>query len=304
MKYEVSLSIGAFQGALGDIAALDAAKAIGLTCVDFDLLRYDCAKAGNLYTKSEDEIASHFEAVRRHGEEIGVRIGQTHGRIKGWIYDDAHNENETKGARLDAMATRLLGTRCCVVHSVHLGPQVAGDEHSRLNDCMFDTNLPFAKENGIKIATETFGDSRLPDGRADIDFFGRKTEFINAYNKISQRNDNAPYFCTCMDTGHTNKAFRFEGQPSPQEMILALGNSIECLHLNDNDCMTDQHKMPLSGNIDWTAVLGALREVGYEGSYNMELSLERYGKSLEMVTAYAEFSVKVMKNLLCEVYGG
>ena len=303
MKYEVSLSIGAFQSFLGDIAALDAAKEIGLTCVDFDLLRYDCAREGNLYTKSEDEIASHFEAVRRHGEEIGVRIGQTHGRIQGWKKDEAFNENETKGARLDAMATRLLGSRYCVVHSVHLGPQVSGEEHCALNTPMFDTYLSFAKENGIKIATETFGDSHLPDGRADVDFFGRKSEFIHAYEKISAKDGNAPYFCTCMDTGHTNKAYRFEGQPSVPEMILALGNSIECLHLNDNDRMTDQHKMPLSGCIDWKATMEALREVGYAGSYNMELSLGYYGKTFEMIKSYAEFSVKVMKQLLINCYG-
>ncbi len=304
MTNEVSLSIGAFQSALGPIGALDLAKEIGLACVDFDLIRYSSGKEGNLYTKSEDEIASFFAGIRRHADEIGVQIGQTHGRIMSYGYDEAFNTHEKKSARYDMMATSLLGSRYCVVHSVHLGLDAPAADQRAYNNRMFDDFLPYAKEFNVMIATETFGDCHSSDGRCGIDFFGDKTEFLNAYREISGRNGNAPYFCTCMDTGHTNKAARFEGEPLPHEMIYELGSSIRCLHLNDNDSMTDQHKTPLSGNIDWKAVMGALRDVGYEGSYNMELNLHHYGKSFDMVKAYADFSVKVMKNLLAEVYGG
>lgn len=303
MKREVSLSIGAFQRHLGPKGALDLAKEIGLDAVDFDLLRYDYSNETGLYRKSEDEIASFFDDIRKHGEAIGVRIGQTHGRIKGYNLDEAHNENEKRGARLDLLATKMLGAPYCVMHSVHLGLDARAEDQRSYNDRMFDDYLTFAKEFGVKLATETFGDTQTPDGRCGIDFFGDKTEFLNAYNGISSRNGNAPYFCTCMDTGHTNKAARFEGEPLPHEMIYALGSSIECLHLNDNDSMTDQHKLPLSGNIDWRLVMEALRDVGYEGTYNMELELGRYGKSLDMLRAHAEFSVRVMKNILSEFYG-
>ncbi|MBE6612769.1 MAG: sugar phosphate isomerase/epimerase [Ruminococcaceae bacterium] len=303
MKYEVSLAIGAFQDVLGAKGALDLAKEIGLTCVDFDLLKYDGWLKDSVYTKSDDEIASYFEDLKRYADSIGVRIGQTHGRIKGYKLDEVINENEKKGARLDMMATKLLGCRHCVIHSVGLGLDASAEDQRRYNRRMFDDYLPFAKEFGVKIASETFGDTTTPDGRSGIDFFGDETEFLNAYREISEKDGNAPFFCTCMDTGHTNKAARFDGQPLPHELIYKLGSSIECLHLNDNDHMTDQHKVPLSGTIDWQLVLEALRDVGYEGSWNMELNLYHFGRTLDMAKAYADFSVKVMNQLLIDVLG-
>ncbi|MEE0928071.1 MAG: TIM barrel protein, partial [Acutalibacteraceae bacterium] len=89
--------------------------------------------------------------------------------------------------------------------------------------------------------------------------------------------------------------------PSPADAIRMMGSKIEVLHLNDNDTFTDQHKMPLSGTIDWKDVLDALEETGYSGVYNMELVLDRYGR--ELAIEHGAFAVKVMKNLLKEKYG-
>lgn len=102
---------------------------------------------------------------------------------------------------------------------------------------------------------------------------------------------------TCVDTGHSNKAVRF-GQPSAGDVIRMLGGSISTLHLNDNDGVLDQHKIPMTGTIDWSDVLDALDEVGYSGIYNMELSLGHFGKGFEKEAA--RFAVKVMKNMLSE----
>ena len=159
------------------------------------------------------------------------------------------------------------------------------------------------EDAGVKIATETFGDATRTfdsSGRTCIDFFGSAQEFISIYDRIRKESAYGDWFCVCMDTGHTNKSYRFPGQPSPAEMIRRLGKNIEILHLHDNDCMTDQHKVPGSGNIDWKEVLTALREIGYNGVYNMELVLSYFGKSREIMEAYAEFSVKVMRNMLEE----
>ena len=86
------------------------------------------------------------------------------------------------------------------------------------------------------------------------------------------------------------------GNPDPAEVIRRLGNRITLLHLNDNDTLTDQHKMPLSGSIDWASVLGALEEVGYRGVYNMELNLKRYGEAL--MADHAAFAIKVLREAL------
>ena len=79
------------------------------------------------------------------------------------------------------------------------------------------------------------------------------------------------------------------------------GKEITVLHLNDNDTLTDQHKMPLSGSMNWNDIFDALDEIGYDGIYNMELNLAFYGS--ELVVDTAQFAVKVLRRFLDARYG-
>ncbi|MBR4762233.1 MAG: hypothetical protein IK086_06320, partial [Clostridia bacterium] len=67
------------------------------------------------------------------------------------------------------------------------------------------------------------------------------------------------------------------------------------------DTLTDQHKIPMTGTIDWKDVFDALDEIGYTGIYNMELALRHFGKDFQVETA--EFAVKLMRYILKERYG-
>jgi sugar phosphate isomerase/epimerase len=162
---------------------------------------------------------------------------------------------------------------------------------------MFTEYLKYAKKYGVKLATETFGDA---PNFGCVDFFGDISEFLMTYNRICAVDDNAAYMGICADTGHSNKATRF-GNPSPADVIRMCGKNLIALHLNDNDTFTDQHKMPLSGSMDWDDIFDALDEVGYSGIYNMELHLDFYGK--ELIVDTAAFAVKVLRRFLNNRYG-
>ena len=157
--------------------------------------------------------------------------------------------------------------------------------------------LADAKKYGVKIASETFGDSPK---HGVCDFFGDISNFTSSFERVRCEGDNADWFFTCVDTGHSNKAMRF-GNPKPGDVIRRLGSSIVCLHLNDNDTLTDQHKPLLTGTIDWNDVFDALDEVGYSGVYNMEISLQCFGE--EIVCDTAAYSVKILRNILDKRYG-
>ena len=96
------------------------------------------------------------------------------------------------------------------------------------------------------------------------------------------------------------EAMRF-GNPKPGDVIRLAGQNLVALHLNDNDTLTDQHKTPLTGTIDWKDVFDALDEIGYAGYYNMELELRHFGKDFEIEEA--AFSIKVLRNMLKDRYG-
>lgn len=303
MKRKISINIGVFQKKMGEAQALKFAKSIGADAVDFDLSSagYNMSDPVSIYSKSLDEFCTHFENLAKLADDIGIEVGQTHGRIEGFKNIAEEDELLVKNAKLDCIATRLLGAPYCVMHGVttiFMGPDCDPELMRSLNFNMFVKYLEYAKENDIVIATETFGDAVRYNS---CDFFGNIDEFIKTYNRITAVGDNDKYLKICVDTGHSNKATRFNGNPKPGDVIRMLGSNIKCLHLNDNDTYTDQHKMPMTGTIDWNDVFNALDEVGYSGIYNMELNHLHFGKGFEK--ANAEFAVKLMRHMLDMRYG-
>lgn len=200
-----------------------------------------------------------------------------------------------KSARLDCLATAALGAPVTVIHSVttcHVGPDFPAEKIRKMNFEMFSSILPFAKEFNVNVALETFGDA---PNYGCVDFFGNPQELFDCYMRLRNETPYADYLSLCVDTGHCNKASRF-GYAKPADVIRMFKGHISTLHLNDNDTLSDQHKPPRTGCIDWKDVMSALNEVGYEGAYNMELSLACFGKELILDTA--ALSVKIMRDLL------
>jgi len=75
----------------------------------------------------------------------------------------------------------------------------------------------------------------------------------------------------CLDTGHLNLTDRDQAG-----FIRKAGSQLKALHIADNDTSGDQHLMPFGkGNVDFTAVWKALKEIGYDGLYNLEIPGER-----------------------------
>lgn len=307
-KRLVGISIGAIQRAYGDREALRLAREFGADAVDFGLDGgYNIAIDGNLYTKSDEEIREYFESLGAYAKEIGLVISQTHGRVRTFTLDEPANEVALKNIRLDCLATAALGAPYTVMHGVSTIclPDGTPEEMHELNYRLFNESLAFAKKYKIKIATETFGDVH---GGKICDFFGNLDEFLKTYERITSVGDNKDYLVVCLDPGHSNKASRFGNNPKVPELVRALRGRIKVLHLNDNDTLYDEHLIPfvgkcdfgIAGGIDWEKTFDALDEIGYDGVYNMEIALARYGE--ELIVDTAAFAVKVMKSFLKNRY--
>ena len=81
----------------------------------------------------------------------------------------------------------------------------------------------------------------------------------------------SPRFGICLDTGHLNL-----NDKDQRAFILKAGDKLHALHIADNDGSGDQHMMPFNrGNIDFFGVVKTLREIGYQGIFNMEIPGER-----------------------------
>ena len=301
-KKTVSLSLFVFQHQFGDLRAIEIAKEIGVTAVDFctDLPRFDCKNPDSVYSKGDDAVIEYFSNLKKLADQCGITVCMTHGRGTGFKSIPEEDLILTENARLDCLAASILGAPVCVLHAVttiFMGPDCPSEVMHKLNRDMFASIIPFAKQYGIKIATETFGDAVLFDC---CDFFGNLDQFKKSYDDICAIEDFREHFKICVDTGHSNKASRFGNNPEPAEVIRRLGSNVICLHLNDNDKITDQHKIPMTGCINWEGVFDALDEVKYDGFYNMELNLRYFGNEYTVETA--RFAVEMMQSYLDRRY--
>lgn len=78
-------------------------------------------------------------------------------------------------------------------------------------------------------------------------------------------------FGVCLDAGHLH----LEPDNDQGRFIRAAGKRLKALHIANNDGSTDQHLMPFGhGDVDFAAIAEALKEVGYTGLFNLEISGE------------------------------
>lgn len=301
MERKVGISTKYLQEKYGDKKALEIAAKIGADAVDFSLdIKNDYRNKDSIYSEDEEAVISYYKDLKEYADNLGLIISQTHGRHSGFKNIKEEDDALVENSRLDCLATATLGAPVCVIHnstSIYMGADPDPKLMHTLSFDMYSRIIPFAKQYEIKIATETFGDAVAYNS---CDFFGNIEEFEKAYNRIDEVAELRDYFAVCVDTGHSNKAMRY-GNPTPAEVIRRLGSKVEVLHLNDNDTFIDQHKIPMTGVIDWNEVFNALDEINYNGVYNMELNLKHFGENFLVETA--EFAIKVMKNFLANRYG-
>ena len=292
---KISVSTGTLQNLFGEKGAILKAKEAGADGVDFNLWSelYDINNKNSIYAKSNEELTKHFEDIKDYAKKIGMEIFTTHGNGTGYKNIKEDDELLIKNVFKDILATKALGAKICVLHTAgnyHLPPETPSEEMFRMNYELFDKTLPFAKENGIILATETFGSSSR---YGCIDFFGNDKNFLEGFMPVYEKYGDS--FCVCVDTGHTNLTCAF-GCPSVEDIIKSLNKHVKALHLHDNNGLKDQHKIPGTGDIIWQNVLKTLDEINYTGTYNLEVAPVHYGKDF----AFEEtlFSVKALKQLL------
>jgi len=113
---------------------------------------------------------------------------------------------------------------------------------------------------------------------------------IDEINSYIDRLDEK-HFGICLDTGHLNLHDKDQ-----RNFILKAGKRLKALHIADNEGERDQHMMPYGrGNIEFDEVVKALREVDYQGLFNLEIPGENHrpdpilGYKLEYIVKCYEY---------------
>ena len=94
----------------------------------------------------------------------------------------------------------------------------------------------------------------------------------------------------CYDSGHAHTHFK-DVYPFDK-----FKNKIKCLHLHDNDGLSDQHLLPFDGTIDWQNVCEELKAANFEGDFTSESVYKDAYKKISPLEFF-----KAQKDRLCAI---
>lgn len=164
--------------------------------------------------------------------------------------------------------TAEAGGSICVIHPDN-------DSDAQQNADMYHELLPFAKDCGVKIATENMFNWNSQKDESTFAACATTEDFLVHLNAV-----NDPYLVACLDIGHAE--LRSSGSGAVN-MIRGLGHHIQALHLHDNDLVHDAHQIPLTMSIDYPPIIQALKDVGYQGYFTLEPSNAMKGYTPQQV---------------------
>lgn len=251
----ISTEIGSASEIVGEERAVELIAKAGFDAWDFsmfEMCRYDW---GNqcLLENNHPLSGENYLAFARKLKQIGLD--------NGIVCNQSHAPFPTSCAAIRSYYKRAIectaeaGGKICIIHPDN-------NKGAEENAQMYFELLPFAKDCGVKIATENMWnwndekDEAAPAACSDPASFNAHLDAVND-----------EFFVACLDIGHAE--MRGLGTTAV-EMIKALGPRLQALHIHDNDLWHDSHQIPMSMGIDFAAVVKALKEIDYKGYFTLE----------------------------------
>ncbi len=257
---KLSQTNGPYYAYYGDdlYATLSHVKEAGFSYVDVSFFqRYF---AGSRYFTEDNAVLA--EEYKRALDALALVPVQSHEPSGNLLGEDGGAYYMKKTPRAIDLAGRIG------IPSITLHPGLAGDrsmtreELLEKNAEMFKKHIPLAEKYGIKLLIEN-----LPQGGISE---GTHISSAKDLNELLDR-INHPLFGACWDVGHGNLC-----RLDQYQEIKLLGDRLGGLHLHDNYGNrripnNDLHQTPFWGEVNYDAILAALIEIGYKGTFNFEV---------------------------------
>lgn len=252
---KISTEIQSASRIVGEEKAIEYIAKAGFDAWDFSMFsmcNYDWPAnklLENDHPLSKSNYLEFARRLRKVGEDNGIVCNQSHAPFPS-------RSSEIRSYYKRAIeCTAEAGGEICVIH-----PDC--DKSPEWNAEMYMEVLPFAKDCGVKIATENMWDW---DSVKDQSSFAAcaTPESFNAH--LDAVNDD--FFVACLDIGHAEMR---GSETTAVQMIKALGSRLEALHIHDNDKWHDSHQIPFSMDINFEEIADELKKIGYGGYLTLE----------------------------------
>lgn len=270
MLPKLSCAISGFSRAGSVFDAVKTVAEAGFDGVDFSLSTY--SRRGGVALCQDEWWRSWIEAVSTYLKELKLPVVQAHAAWDQTVPRDLSYQPPEPICFRNLEACAMLGCTRLVFHPLLYPYRVETKElAAKLHAYSvrwFRELLPTAARLGVTVEIENMFDYYHVWQPGDPPYVFTTAEQLLA---LADELSGDGVVGLCLDTGHAN----ISGQ-DPAQMIRAYGKRLDCLHLNDNfgrsrGLREDLHLFPGEGNLDWRAILRALRETGFFGAYNLEL---------------------------------
>ena len=148
----------------------------------------------------------------------------------------------------------ILGIPNIVVHQGVL-KDLSKEQSFEKNKEFYEKLFPAMERNNVNV---------LCENSTEIDSHGMYWTNSGKDMKEFVEYVNHPLFHACWDTGHAN----CEG--NQYDEIMALGDDLYALHINDNRGNADEYILPYMGTMNMDEIMHALLDVKYKGVFTFE----------------------------------
>lgn len=261
----ISTEIDSAAKILGEEKAIEYLAKAGFEAWDFSMFAmwsWDWAKGVpicNPHPLNGSQYLRFARELKKIGMENGIVCNQSHAPFPS---GPCGADNLKRAIECTAEA----GGEICVIHPTN-------DDDVLANAELYRSLLPFAKVHNVKIASENMWNWDFERQQAVPCACSTPESFCSLLEEM-----NDEHFVACLDIGHAE----MHGLgTSAVEMIRALGNHLQALHVHDVDLQHDNHQIPFSLKVDFSAVVEALKTSGYRGDMTLEASyfLDKYDES-------------------------
>lgn len=255
LNKKISTEIASASKIVGEERAIELLAKAGFDAWDFSMFtmcKYDWSKRillENNHSLAGRDYLKFARRLKQIGLDNGIVCNQSHAPFP----TDCKEIRDYLKRAIECTAE--AGGGICVIHPKNT-------KNTRENAEMYWELLPFAKECGVKIATENMWSWDEKKGHSTFAACATPKSFCEHIDMVQSE-----WFVACLDIGHAEMK---GSDTTAVEMIRSLGPRLQALHIHDNDKIHDFHQIPFSMAIDFKAIAYALNEINYSGYYTLE----------------------------------
>ena len=230
---------------IGDFKAIEELHNAGFKYIDLSI------ESASLLR--DDNWRENALKLKEYADSLGMKFVQSHAP-GGNPLDEVKYPNLIPDTIRSIEVCGVMGIPNTVVHA-GFTVGMNKEEFFEKNREFYRKLFPYMEEYGVEVLNENSckvnqANWYWTNTGADIREF---TKFVDH-----------PLFHVCWDTGHAN----CEG--SQYDEIMAIGDELYAVHINDNRGKQDEHILPFMGTLNMDEVVTALIDSNYKGYFTME----------------------------------